>query len=137
MTEKPTLRPFAFADAKRGTRHVFVRALETFATVGVHEHEKKAPQRLIISVDLNVVEDAEGHKDQLNNVVCYEHVVRNIQAICASRHVNLLETLAEKIAENCLQDKRVLAVRICIEKPDILDECSSVGIEIERLQKLS
>ncbi|MEM7618855.1 MAG: dihydroneopterin aldolase [Pseudomonadota bacterium] len=137
MTEKPNSRPFAFADAKRGTRHVFVRSLEVLATVGVHEHEKKAPQRLIISVDLNVVEDSESHQDKLSNVVCYENVVGHIKMICTAQHVNLIETLAEQIAENCLQDRRILAVRVCIEKPDIISECASVGVEIERLQTLN
>lgn len=137
MTEKPTSRPFAFADARRGTRHVFVRGLELFAVVGVHEHEKKQAQQLIVSVDLNVVEDSESHQDKLKNVVCYEGIVRNIQAICTSRHVNLIETFAEEIAQKCLEDKRILAVRVCIEKPDIIEECASVGVEIERLQTLS
>ncbi len=136
MTEKPGQRPFAFADAHRGTRHVFVRGLEIQSVVGVYEHEKLASQRLIISVDLNVVENASTHGDKLENVVCYEGIVRNIQELCNQGHVNLIETLAERIAENCLEDKRVLAVRVCIEKPDIMPECQSVGIEIERLQSL-
>jgi dihydroneopterin aldolase len=49
-----------------------------------------------------------------------------------SEHVNLIETLAERIADHCLADRRVLSVRVCIAKPDVLDACRSVGIEIER-----
>ena len=106
------------------------------AVVGVHEHEKLKAQRLIISVDLTVAENNAAHDDQLEKVVCYEGIVNNIKAICSKEHVNLLETLAERIAENCLSDKRTLAVRVKIEKPDIIAECQSVGIEIERLQRL-
>lgn len=136
MTEEPNVRPFAFADAHRGTRHVFVKGLELQAVVGIYDHEKDNPQRLIVSVDLNVAEDASSHSDKLENVVCYEAVVRNIQKMCEQGHVNLIETLAERVAECCLEDKRVLAVRVRIEKPDIMPECASVGIEIERLQRL-
>ncbi len=122
------------ANAAARTRHVFVRDLEVWATVGVHAHEKRAPQRLVMSVDLTVHEATSPLHDRLENVVCYEQVVRHIQKICRAGHVNLIETLAEKIAEKCLTDPRVLAVRIRIEKPDILAECASVGVEIERLQ---
>ena len=136
MTENPATGPFAFADAKRGTRHVFVKNLELEAVVGIHEHEKRSPQRLIISVDLNVAEDSQAHEDQLDKVVCYESIVGHIRSICGAGHVNLIETLAERIAESCLKDKRILAVRVRIEKPDIMQDCASVGIEIERLQLL-
>ena len=132
MTKEPVNKSFAFAEAHRGVRHVFVRGLEVHAVVGVYDHEKHTPQRLIISVDLNVAENAAAHNDRLENVVCYEGIVRNIQKICTAGHVNLLETLAEKIAADCLEDKRVLVVKVSIEKPDILPECTAVGIEIER-----
>ena len=116
------------------TRHVFVRDLQVMATVGVLEHEKLAPQKLIISVDLTVRESRNGLEDQLENVVCYGNVVDNIKSIIARGHVNLIETLAELIAASALEDRRVLATRVRIEKPDIIPECSSVGIEIKRLQ---
>jgi dihydroneopterin aldolase len=125
------------ANAINGTRHVFVRDLELMAVVGVLEHEKKQAQKIVISVDLTVREGGEGGEgldDRLENVVCYGQVVDNIKSIIARGHVNLIETLAEMIAASALEDKRVLAARVRIEKPDIIPECASVGIEIERLQ---
>ena len=122
------------ANAINKTRHVFVRDLNVMATVGVLEHEKLAPQKLVISVDLTVREGREGLDDRLENVVCYGNVVDNIKAIIAKGHVNLIETLADMIAASALEDKRVLAAKVRIEKPDIIPECASVGIEIERLQ---
>ena len=122
------------ANAINRTRHVFVRDLEIMAIVGVLEHEKLAPQKLIISVDLTVSEGRKGLEDRLENVVCYGNVVENIKAIIERGHVNLIETLAEMIAGSALEDKRVLAAKVRIEKPDIIPECASVGIEIERLQ---
>jgi dihydroneopterin aldolase len=125
------------ADAMRGTRHVFVRELVVEATVGVHDHEKLGPQPLVISVDLTVREEPGDHRDQLGRVVCYESIVRLIQGICRNGHLNLIETLAEHIAEGCLEDPRVRAARVRVEKPEALSECRSVGIEIERLQAIT
>jgi dihydroneopterin aldolase len=49
-----------------------------------------------------------------------------------SEHVNLIETLAERIARQCLSDGRVQRVRVRIEKPDVARSFKGVGIEIER-----
>jgi len=134
MTEKPAVRLNSMADAFRGTRHVFVKGLELDAVVGVHDHEKREAQRLIVSVDLTVRENAAGQADRLEDVVCYADVVRRAREVCGGGHVNLLETIAQRIAQSCLEDERVLAVRVRMEKPDAIPECQSVGIEIERLQ---
>ena len=47
-------------------------------------------------------------------------------------HLNLVETLAEKIAAHCLADKRVKVARVRIEKLKVIAEAQSVGVEIER-----
>ena len=130
---KPRRSP---ADGLRLTRHVFVRELAVDANVGVYDHEKTAPQRLIISVDLTVNEEPAQHGDRIENVVCYDDIAARIRDICAGDHVNLIETLAEKIAQACLSDRRVRAARVRLEKPDALEDCTSVGVEIERLQAL-
>ena len=55
-----------------------------------------------------------------------------IRAMVASGHVNLVETLAERIADIFLSDPRVDAVRVRVEKLDIFADAESVGVEIER-----
>jgi dihydroneopterin aldolase len=135
MNEQAAQRLPSRADALRGLAHVFVRGLTVDTIIGVHEHEKTTPQPLHISIDLTVRENAEGHNDKIASVVCYEDVVKAVKRICGEGHVNLIETLAEKIAADCLSDKRVHAVRVKIEKPQAFSECESVGVEIERLQR--
>ncbi len=137
MTEQTSKRSQFEADAIRGLAHVFVRNLEIEATVGVHEHEKLGPQPLSISIDLTVRELPGTVSDNLDQVVCYEDVVRKVQTICEDDHVNLIETLADRIAASCLKDTRVHAVRVRVEKTQAFAECASVGIEIERLQPLT
>lgn len=135
MTEqKSPKRARSEADALRGVAHVFVRDLQVEAVVGIHDHEKRKPQDLRVSLDLTVAERSGKRHDRLEEVVNYEEVVRRVEAICRAGHVNLIETLAERIAASCLEDARVHSVRVRIEKPDAFEECASVGIEIERLQ---
>jgi dihydroneopterin aldolase len=117
---------------KPSLRRVFVHDLELMARVGVHEVERRYEQRIILSVDLLVIDDYDGISDKLRDVFDYGAVVKDVQTVVEAEHVHLLETLAERISRNCLADPRVQSVRVRIEKPDILPGCRSVGIEIER-----
>jgi len=132
MSEAKNVFPLRIADAKKRIRHVFVRDLELEANIGVYKREKGKSQPVRINVDLTVEETDGEVGDKLENVVDYGAVVDGIKAILAQGHLNLVETLAEKIAAHCLEDERVKVARVRIEKLKILPEAQSVGVEIER-----
>ena len=113
-------------------RHVFVKDLEIDALLGIYPEEKARPQRIIVNIDLSVKEGSDPTSDDIKNVVSYEIVVKKVERIVAQGHVNLVETLAELIALACLKDARVMAARVRIEKPDVIKNARSVGVEIER-----
>ena len=120
------------ASANAHIRHVFVRDLTLLALIGIHDAEKIKPQRIVVNIDLSVQELESPMPDDISHVVSYEIIVKKCEAIVAEGHVNLVETLAEKFADTCLKDKRVTAARVRIEKPDIIPNARSVGVEIER-----
>ncbi len=128
------VQPRNIADARAAIRHVFVRDLVLECSIGVHQFEREATQRVRINLDLAVREaDTSGQlNDDLANVVCYEELTKGVRAIVARDHVNLVETLAEDVATMCLTDMRVRSARIRVEKLDILEDALSVGVEIER-----
>ncbi len=128
------VQPRNIADARAAIRHVFVRDLVLECSIGVHQFEREATQRVRINLDLAVREaDISGQlDDDLANVVCYEELTKGVRAIVARDHVNLVETLAEDVATMCLSDMRVRSARIRVEKLDILEDALSVGVEIER-----
>jgi dihydroneopterin aldolase len=126
-------KPYAAkGETHRPPRRVFVHNLELIASVGILEHEKRYEQPILISADLAVRDDYDGVSDRVSDVLDYSKLVEGITRLVQSDHVNLIETLAERIAAFCLADQRVLNVRIRIEKPDAMPACRSVGIEIER-----
>lgn len=126
------VKPQRIADARRGVRHVFIRDLVLPCSIGVHRHEKDAEQRVRINLDLAVSEGDQPINDDLQNVICYEGLAEGIEEIVSHGHINLVETLAENIADMCLGDRRVQSARVRIEKLDILNDAESVGVEIER-----
>ena len=134
MNEPTPLRPLARSGAEPSYRRVFVRDLVLTCAIGVHAHEHDAPQRVRINVELMVREDERNLQDRIENVLSYEHIVDGVRAITGESHINLVETLAERIAGLCLADARVARVRFCVEKLDIYEEAASVGVEIERVR---
>ncbi len=126
-----SVHPLRIADAGRSIRHVFIRNLEVLANIGIHGHERGKHQPVRINVDL-AVEDAAVIEDRLDKVVDYEAITHRIREIVASGHINLAETLAERIAQACFADPRVKTTRIRVEKLHALPGAESAGVEIER-----
>jgi len=132
MNNNPRVLSSGYANAEYGLRHVFVRDLSLIAMVGIYENEKRYPQRILVNIDCAVQEHGGALEDDIRNVVSYEKVVKNVKSIVQDGHVNLLETLAEKIADKILKNRSIKRIRVRVEKLDIIPEASSVGIEIER-----
>ncbi len=128
-----------YADAARATRHMFIRDLVLAASIGVYAHEHTALQRVRINIDLAITDDSLNRtsraaigQDDLSRVVDYEAIVNLVRGMVASGHVQLVETLAERLAEACLVDPRILIARVRVEKLDIFADATSAGIEVER-----
>lgn len=121
------------AHGQQGRQRVFIRDLVLTCRIGVHQHERLANQRVRINLDM-VVENPGAIDDDLDRVVCYGEIMTGIRHAVGAGHVNLVETLAERIAAMCLQDRRVLSACVRIEKLDVFAEAESVGVEIERFQ---
>jgi len=132
MTQSDNVTRLKIANAAEAIRHVFVRDLLLDAHIGAFRHEQGAAQPIRVNVDLTVSEAAHG--DDLVNVVCYATVVDRIKVIVAEGHLNLVETLAERIAAACLSDDRVGVALVRVEKLAVIPEASSVGVEIERIR---
>ncbi|TVR97863.1 MAG: dihydroneopterin aldolase [Rhodospirillales bacterium] len=128
----PVIHPLRIADARNRLRHVFVRDLVLSCSIGVHRHERHAPQRVRINLDLAVRDEGADLRDDLGNVVCYERISDGVRDIVSQGHIKLVETLAESIARMCLDDARVRSVRVRVEKLDVFPDAASVGVEIER-----
>ena len=113
-------------------RRVFVKDLVLDCLIGVHKHERDGSQRVRINLDLMVLESSIPIDDQLSNVLCYEALVVQVRKLASSGHVNLVETLAERLANFCLDQLNVQSVKVQIEKLDVFSDASSVGVEIDR-----
>ena len=113
-------------------RHLLIRDLVVPCAIGVHEHERHGTQRVRINVRVYVADDERPIEDSIANVVSYETIVDGIRAIIAGGHINLVETLADRIVELCLANRRVHSVWVRVEKLDLYPDAGGVGVEVER-----
>lgn len=119
-------------ERSRRTRRVLVRALVVACAIGVHAHERGARQRVRVDVEVDVACEEGPLGDSITNVVSYETIVEGIRTIAGRGHINLVETLADRIADLCLADARARRARVRVEKLDIYPDAAGVGAEVER-----
>ena len=117
-------------------RRIFLNDFSIEASIGFHDFEKQAPQRILISVDLFVpIAQSTSSRDEVDDVLDYDFIRQQVARIAQSRHFNLQETLIDEIAALCLSQSSVRAVRVESQKPDVYPDCEAVGVEVFGLKE--
>jgi dihydroneopterin aldolase len=111
---------------------VTVSELVLSASIGIYDHERQQRQRVRIDVDLDVVDPGAFAGEEFSQVLNYETIVEGAKAIVAAGHIELVETLAERVASLCLADSRAVDVTVKVQKLDVYPETKGVGVVIIR-----
>ena len=109
---------------------IFVRNLVLPIAIGVYDEEQGITQKVGFTIEAEVAAGVSPKGDNIEEVPSYDDLANAVKNIVAAGHINLVETLAARIAERCLADTRIVRVLVRIEKlergPD------AVGVEIVR-----
>lgn len=111
---------------------IAVRDLDVAWSIGVFDHEQTRMQSVRINLDLEAVPLSDWEADDYQAVPCYAEMAKRIETLAAEGHVKLVETLASRIADMCLEDPRILSACVRVEKPEALANAATVGVEIRR-----
>ena len=65
-------------------------------------------------------------------IIDYDVVRNRILSLEDEGHIDLLETVADRVADSCFADARVIACALTIRKPDIYNESRGAGIDLFR-----
>ncbi|HET6789187.1 MAG: dihydroneopterin aldolase [Burkholderiales bacterium] len=115
----------------KGNQTLNLTGLRFDANLGVLDHEKTAPQPIMVDAELNMgSQPLLPHDDEILHVLDYRRVRTIIIEECTAVHVNLLETLIGKLCNRLLGLPGVLGVRVKIAKLEIFDDCE-VAIRME------
>jgi len=107
---------------------IIIRGLAVRAHVGVGALERRAPQIVVVDVEIRL-RDPSVARDHMSASVNYAAVIRCIEETAIMERAVLLETLAERIASRILEDKRVAEVTLIITKPRKIPNCDAVGVQ--------
>lgn len=113
---------------------VFLRDYVREVEVGAYADEVGRTQRLRFEIVLEVIRNTAHIDDRVGRVVNYDDLVEAVESVIAGPRINLLETMAERIAQACLVDPRARRVHVRIEKLDRLPGGARLGCEITRVR---
>jgi dihydroneopterin aldolase len=109
---------------------ISVRDYTRQVEIGAFSSERGVTQRIRFNIVLEVSHHAAAEDDDVDKVISYDTITEAVETELAAERVNLLETLAERVAARCLADPRAVRVFVRIEKLDRIP--GALGVEIVR-----
>ena len=118
-------------DALRpATRRIVMEGYALDVDIGFHPFEIGHPQRLVVTVEVWVGEEAFPHDDCVAEAWNYDLLHRAIRKLVTGRRFNLQETVARAIYDLVAARPGVRALRVSTRKPDIYPDCDGVGVDL-------
>jgi 7,8-dihydroneopterin aldolase/epimerase/oxygenase len=112
-------------------RRIRIESLRVMASIGILEHELLARQQLLITLD---VEQPDAPLlpagDDVMHVLDYRQLRDIARAESEGEHINMLETLAGRIATRLLAFSSVGRATVRVVKPNIFPDCDGVSVEV-------
>lgn len=111
---------------------VFIEALKIDTVIGVYDWEKTIEQTLQFDIEMRTDISQAAQIDDLSKTVDYAVVSNDIVKLVKQNQVELIETVAEKVAAKILADYPVQSCKIKLRKLGAVPNTVSVGVLIER-----
>lgn len=111
-------------------RSVFLSEVEVMCSIGLHDFEKKAKQRVLIDIEVRLDPDNEPQADNVMDTLDYDLVRNTVIEVAESRHYDLQETIARHIYDALSEMKDVIGVMVQTQKPDVYPNCKTVAYRL-------
>lgn len=116
---------------------VFIEALKVDTVIGVYDWEKTIQQTLQFDIEMRTDIKVAAQIDDLSKTVDYSEVAKDVVELAKQNQAELIETVAEKVAQLILADYHVSSVKITLRKLGAVANTASVGVIIERANTLN
>ena len=115
---------------------ILLTGLTVFGHHGVFDFERRDGQEFTIDLKLGLPLKDAAASDDVADTVHYGELTDKVAAIVAGEPVNLIEALAQRIADAVLEDGRVQTVTVTVHKPHapIEQTFADVAVSIHRMQ---
>jgi dihydroneopterin aldolase len=111
---------------------IFLRALRIETVIGIYDWERRIKQPVVIDLEMGADVRRAAAADNIEDTLNYKAVAKRIIAFVEASEFQLVETLAERIAEIVLAEFRVPWLRLTLNKPGAVRGARDAGVIIER-----
>jgi len=111
--------------------HIIIRDYRQQTLIGFHRRKRVMPQTNRQDLEIGIANRAVFGSDKVTDCIDYDKVTTRIREV-AGAHVNLVETLADKVAGMVLDEFGAAWVKVSIAKLGILKDVGLVGVTVER-----
>ncbi|MBF0623781.1 MAG: dihydroneopterin aldolase [Magnetococcales bacterium] len=109
-----------------------IRDLHLRTLIGIEDWERKNRQDVMLQLTLWTDLTRAGRSDRIEDTVNYKTLAKRVIALTEASSFQLVEALAQRVADLCLDDPGVERVRVQVDKPGALRFARTVGVTIER-----
>lgn len=111
---------------------VFIKQLQVDTVIGVYDWEKTIKQRLLLDISLATDLRAAARSDDLRLTLDYAVISEKVISLITAQPIELIETVAERVAEMLLKEFATSQVEIRVCKPGAVVQAATVGVQITR-----
>lgn len=111
---------------------IYLRDLKIDCVIGIWEWERRIKQKIIIDLDMAADVRRAAASDDIQDTLNYKAVAKRLVSFVGDSGFQLVETLAEKVAELVMTEFNVRWVRVRVNKQGALRGAGDVGVVIER-----
>lgn len=111
---------------------VYIRDLKIDAQIGIYAWEKAIKQKIRIDLEMAWDNTVPAASDYIADALNYKETAQKVTELVQSQHFDLVERLAETIAEMLMREMKVPWLRLTLGKPGAVKNSSEVGVRIER-----
>lgn len=111
---------------------ILIRDLLIHCIVGTEDRERITRQPVVLNIELDCDLAPAAASDRIEDTVNYVTIKNRIVAMVEASGFQLIERLAERVAALCLEDARIGAAEVTVEKPGALTGARSVAVRIRR-----
>ena len=106
--------------------------LKVETIIGIWEWEQRNPQTISIDLEMSTDISAAAKSDSIQDALDYKAISKRIKQYSKDNHFQLIETLAENLAQIILEEFKVEWVKLSVSKPYAIRDSKNVGLTIER-----
>ena len=115
------------------SRRFMLNGIEVTCSIGIHDFERAAPQRVLIDIEVVLDPEMEPAADDINDALNYDDIRQTVVDIAQSGHFDLQETLARTVFNAVRSMKTVVGLRVRTAKPDVYKDVKEAAYQLSDL----